>query len=215
MGTYNKYWFDAVILFALIGGLIYGRKSGLSTMLLPMLKWLAVVILCGTFYKDLGTPLASAMQIQPNLAFQVVYLVMGAIVVGIFSALKGALGEKLVGAALFGKAEFPLGAVAGAVQFVCVIFAALALLSSAYVTEDQLTEPVAGTQTSLAEKFSPASLQRGVFKASHSGPVLKAYLGQWLIAAQPPVQYETKKIEGMGRKLEKAVEEDLAAPAKK
>lgn len=215
MGTYNKYWFDAVMVFALIGGLIYGRKGGLSTVLLPMLKWLAVVILCGTFYKDLGSYMATSLQIQPNLAYVVVYLVLAGIVIGVFTAVKNALGEKLVGAAMFGKAEFPLGALAGAVQAVCVIFTGLALLCSAYVTEAELAEPVAGTQTTLAQKFSPASIQRGVFKVSNSGPVLKTYLGHWLIAAQPPVQYEAKKIEGFGRKMEKAIDEDLGGPAKK
>ncbi len=214
MESIGHYWFDVLIAIVVISGLVYGYKQGISVELVPMLKWITIVVVCGTFYKELGSELARSVQIQPNLAFVVVYLVMAGILMGIATAIKNAIGEKLVGAHVFGKAELPLGAIAGIIHFGCVIFVGLSLLSSAYVTEEELTGPPLPAESSLADHFSPANIQRGVFHQARSGQLLKGYLGQWLIAAQPPVQYETKKIEGFGRKMEKAVEEDLAAGAK-
>lgn len=214
MGTYNQYWFDAVMVIALVSGLLYGRKHGLSTELLPTLKWLAIVIVGGSFHRSLGSYLANSMQIQPNLAYVVVYLLLAAIVVGVFTMVKKALGEKLVGATMFGRAEFPIGALAGGLRFACVIFVALALLCSAYVPESELAATPDSASMTLTQKFSPANIQRGVFKKSHSGPFLKTYMGQWLIVGQPPVQYEQKKIEGLGKKMERAMEESTEGAPK-
>ena len=91
MEAIGHYWFDVLIAIVVITGIIYGTKRGISTELVPMLKWITIVVVCGTFYQDLGSTLATTAQLQPNLAYVVVYLVLTGILVGIFAAIKSAV----------------------------------------------------------------------------------------------------------------------------
>ena len=47
-------WFDLVVLLVLIAGLHYGRKRGMSEELLPLLKWICLVIGCSYIYRPVG-----------------------------------------------------------------------------------------------------------------------------------------------------------------
>ena len=44
-------WFDAVVLGMLIIGFFRGRKRGMSKELLPLLKWVSLVLVCGFWYQ--------------------------------------------------------------------------------------------------------------------------------------------------------------------
>ena len=44
-------WFDGVVAGMLIIGLFRGRKHGMSKELLPLLKWVSLVVVCGIFIR--------------------------------------------------------------------------------------------------------------------------------------------------------------------
>ena len=54
-------WFDLVFVAVLIFGLIRGRRNGLSRELLPMLQWIALVIVCGMGYPSIADILTTCM----------------------------------------------------------------------------------------------------------------------------------------------------------
>lgn len=209
-------WFDFLVIVVVIAGIILGRKNGFSTELIPTTKWLTIILLGGSLYAVLGNPFATSAQIQPNLAFVLAYLGLAALIAGAFHLLKMGAGQKLIGTDIFGRFESPLGLAATVVRFLCVLFFFLALLNARYTTDEE----VANWNTMQKEEFGSItfptvmSVQQDVFARSQTGRRCKYYLGNYLIKAQPPVKYEVKKIEGYGKKMERAAEEALEDPKK-
>lgn len=198
--------FDIVLLILIISGLLYGRKRGLSVELLPLLHWLTLVAVCGTLCEPIGAPIAALIEIQPNAAFAFVYLILAAAISYGFWTLSRTAGKGLPGSKCFGDAEFPLGAVAGAIRFVTILFAALALTSAQYIPEEDLAEPRFAFQTGENDGPDPAELHRSVFVRSWGGRWLKHNFSRWLIAAEPPVKYDAPIVEGYNKHMQRAIE---------
>ncbi|MCD6048621.1 MAG: hypothetical protein K0Q55_24 [Verrucomicrobia bacterium] len=198
--------FDIVILILIISGLLYGRKRGLSVELLPLAHWLTLVIVCGTFSEPIGAPIAALIEIQPNAAFVFVYLILAGAVTYGFWTLSRTVAKGLPGSKCFGEAEFPLGAVAAAIRFVTILFVGMALTSAQYIPEEDLAEPRFAFQTEENSFPDPAELHRGVFVRSWGGRWLKHNFGHWLIAAQPPVKYDSVIVDGYHKGMQRAVE---------
>lgn len=205
MGFIRYHWFDVVFLIIIVSGLLYGRKRGLSVELLPVANWIAIVVIGGIFAEPLGAPIASMIKIQPNAAFVFAYLFLAAGVTYVFWQIRQTVAKGLPGSDYFGAGEFPLGAAAAAIRFGCILFACLALLSAQYIPEEDLAEPVYA-YGQKEEGLQPADLHRSIFVRSWSGRWMKYSFGGWLLAARPPVQYDSVIVEGYDKNMQRAIE---------
>ncbi|MBI5772548.1 MAG: CvpA family protein [Verrucomicrobia bacterium] len=209
-------WFDLVALGALAAGVVMGLRRGLSEELFPLVQWLAIFLICGATYKVPGDLLASLGKIQPGFAYVACYLALAALMLGGFALLRRVVGLKLVERQAIGAWETPLGGVAGAGRCACILLMILALLNAKYVSpeeQERLRQPRTGSDAPAV--FAVESVQNDVFAGSRAGAFAQRSLGGLLITSSPPVGYFEKKIEGFGKKMERAVNEGIEAAEKK
>ena len=210
-------WFDLFVLVVVVVGIWSGRKHGFSTELLPLVQTVGAVIFCGMAYRQPGMALANWTRIQPNLAFVVVYCLLVVIFFAATNWLRGMLGQKVVGKDTFGNMEYYLGMVAGAARHFCFIVMLTALWNARYVTPEELAGSAALQRETLGSITLPtaSSIHEDILVHSLTGRQIRSRFPALLIATSPPVSYEEKKIEGMGRRMEKAIDEDLGTTDKK
>jgi hypothetical protein len=58
MGKMPFNWFDILVVVVLLLGAWRGRKHGMSQEFIPLLKWVALVLVCGLVYAPLAAALA-------------------------------------------------------------------------------------------------------------------------------------------------------------
>ena len=123
-------WFDAVVLGMLIIGLFRGRKRGMSKEILPLLKWVSLVLVCGFWYPMAAQLLVNTASLGqvPSCIFG--YLLLAFVVVLVFMFLKWLLASRLGENNLFGGGEYYLGMLSGMIRFACMLLAVLALLNA-------------------------------------------------------------------------------------
>jgi len=206
-------WFDWLVIAALAAGIWAGHKRGLSVELLDLAQWLAIVIGGAIFCRSVGDSLSHSWRISPSATYPFSYLFAAiAIKIG-FSLVSRALGHKPISKEYFGHAEVPLGMVAGAVRVGCMILVALALLNSKYVSPEEHEEWESEQRFSGGQARLPTivDLQETVFTRSRAGWIVKQNLSAILVPPVKPVEFEIEKIEGYGKKMEKAVDEGIDA----
>ncbi|MEW6304024.1 MAG: CvpA family protein [Verrucomicrobiota bacterium] len=210
-------WFDFVALLVIIAGGVVGKRRGLSMELIPLIKWLIIIQVCGRLNEPIGGPFARWAEINPSSGFVLVYLALLAVLTLVFYLIRVSVGEKLMMKDLFGQGEYYLGMVAGALRFGCILFVCLAVLNAKYITDEELDAMDRAQAETLGSIRLPTvgTVQRDVFRNSSAGRFAKHYFGSRLIAARPPAQYEKKKIEGLGKKMENAANEALETDTKK
>ncbi len=188
-------WFDAVAVVALIVGIKRGRTKGMSVELLPMLQWLATIFLCGKLYAPISRPIAGVLHLGFPSTYPLAYILIALVVAIVFVFLRRTIGEKMSGTDMFGRMEFYLGMLAGAVKFACFLVAALALLNSKYISEEQRTADAKAEKETYGSSFFPslASIQQDVFTHSFSGKLIKEKLSFLLIQplSLPPADSAT------------------------
>ena len=65
-------WFDGVVVGMLIIGLFRGRKQGMSKEVLPLLKWVSLVVVCGLWY-----PMAAQLLVNTASLSQLPSCILG------------------------------------------------------------------------------------------------------------------------------------------
>ena len=112
-----------------------------------------------------------------------------------FSAIKKATGGKLVGSNVFGRAEYYLGMIAGAIRFACIMMAALALLNAPYYSPQEIAKSRAYQVDLYGSAFFPGlgSAQQAVFKDSMLGSAIKHYADFMLISSTKAEQVGIKR----------------------
>jgi uncharacterized membrane protein required for colicin V production len=177
-------WFDVLVLVLLVVGALRGRKRGMSQELIPLLKWVTVVVVCGLFYRPVAQFFTQAMSTVSMLTASIAaYLTLGMVVAIIFAVLSRQLGGKIVGSDLFGKAEYYLGIVSGIVRFACMLIFGMALLNAREFTQKEIDDRNLFVRQNYDSDFFPAlyQIQNQVFRESFSGPVIYRGVGQLLI----------------------------------
>ena len=201
-------WFDLAVVAVVVAGTIVGRKKGISGELLPVFQWLAVVVVGALYYQPVGEFLAGYTNMPLLMAYRVTYLanILGHMLV--FGWFKRLVGEKLVAGDIFGKMEYYLGMVAGALRSACMLMAALALLHSRYTSPEQLASEAKAQRENFGSISFPTLglLQQTVFQHSASGRAVKKYLNEQLIVPTLPNQFAVKR-DGVARSRERAVDE--------
>jgi hypothetical protein len=178
-------WFDLMVVVVILLGIRQGRKNGMSVELTPMLQWLTIVVVGAVSYRPLGDMLADSSPMPHLFCYITVYILMAVVIKCFFSVLKKLGGGKLTGSDLFGRAEFYLGMVGGAVRFVCILLAGLALLNAPYYSAQEIASNRAYQEDMYGSTFFPglSAVQIQIFKESFLGGLLKKDAEFMLIAS--------------------------------
>ena len=185
--SFGAGWFDLVVAAILIFGLVQGRRHGMSGECLPTLQWAALVLLSALLCDPLGRWLYFTLNVDLIFGLILAYLVTAIAVIFAFSMIKRSVGEKLVGADLFGRLEYYLGMLAGMVRCVLVIVFLLALLNARLYSDADLAASARFQKDFEGIRFPTiGSIQQDVFKKSFSGKNLKRYAPFLLIRATAP-----------------------------
>ena len=181
-------WFDLLVVIVLMLGIRQGRKNGMSVELTPMLQWLVIVAVCAVTYRPLGDMLADSSPMSHLFCYITVYIIMAVMIKCTFSMLKKLGGGKLTGSDFFGRAEFYLGMFGGAVRFLCILLAALALLNAPYYSAQDIAKTKAYQEDMYGSTFFPglSAMQVQIFKESCLGGLLKNNAEFLLIASTKP-----------------------------
>ena len=181
-------WFDLLVVIVIMLGIRQGRKNGMSVELTPMLQWLVIVAVCAVSYRPLGDMLADSSPMSHLFCYITVYIIMAIMIKCTFSMLKKLGGGKLTGSDVFGRAEFYLGMCGGAVRFLCILLAALALLNAPYYSAQEIAKTKAYQVDMYGSTFFPglSVMQVQIFKESFLGGLLKNNAEFLLIASTKP-----------------------------
>ena len=80
-------WFDLLFVITLLVGVRMGRKHGMSEEILPVMKWLALLIGCALAYKPLGLIICNISPVFSTLNGYLIAYVAAAMVIGAYSRL--------------------------------------------------------------------------------------------------------------------------------
>jgi uncharacterized membrane protein required for colicin V production len=195
MANFQFNWFDVVVLGVLVAGAFRGRRRGMSQELIPLIKWLTLVLVCGFCYRPVAGIMAEYAKVFSMLTASITaYLTLALVIAIIFAVISRQLGGKIIGSDAFGKSEYYLGIVSGMVRFACLLVFGLSLLNARYYTQDEINARNRYVQKNYDNDFVPAlfQVQDQVFKESFAGPVIRQQLSSVLIA---PVKAENKKLQ--------------------
>lgn len=193
MAKFHFNWFDIAIVLVLVLGAFSGRKRGMSQELLPLLKWLTIIAVCGFFYRPVAEMITESTVSSLLSASYASYLGMALAVTLLFALITRQLGGKIVGSDMFGKSEYYLGIVSGMVRFACILIFGLSLLNARSFTQKEIEARNRYVQQNYSNDFFPAlfQVQDQVFKESLAGPVIHSQLGCVMIK---PVPAESKPL---------------------
>jgi uncharacterized membrane protein required for colicin V production len=187
-------WFDGAVLGMLIIGLFLGRKHGMSKEVLPLLKWVSLVVVCGLWYPMAAQLLVNTAALSRLASCILGYLLLAFVIFIVFMALKRLLAYRVAGNNLFGSSEYYLGMLSGMIRFACMLLAVLALLNAPFYTaadakkHDAYVKRWFGGGLYSGDFFpSLQTIQEQVFTKSFTGPYIKDYLGPLLIETAPPL----------------------------
>jgi|ERR1051325_4232833 uncharacterized membrane protein required for colicin V production len=180
--------FDFVLAAVLGVGLLRGRKHGMSEELLGLLKWLAVIVVCGCLYEPVGKWLAQESPFSLLSSYLIVYVTTALLVLGAFALVKHSLGGKLIGSDIFGQGEYYLGMGSGLIRYGCILVTLLAVLNARYFTPAEVNAMASFQKDVYGSEFFPTlhSAQATVFEKSLSGPLIRQYLSFLLITPTKP-----------------------------
>ena len=190
-------WFDVLVLVMLVAGIFRGRARGLSQELFTMLLWIVLIFACSLAYVPLGDALTSVAPLSKLFCYILCYLVVAGLLALLFIPIKRAMGQKLISADSFGKAEYYVGMPAGGVRFLCVLIAGLALLNARSYTKAEILADRKYQEDVYGSEFFPglSTLQTDVFANSLSGPYIKQYLDFLLITPTAPENKPLRRAE--------------------
>jgi len=181
--------FDAVLAVFLIVGLIRGRKRGMSEELLDVLQWLLIIVIGAMFYKPLGGLLADMAGLAKVYSYMICYAVITVLIKVIFSSIKKAVGEKLMGSDIFGAAEYYLGMGAGMLRYFCMILLVMSFFNCYYISKEEIARQLKAQVKELGSSFFPSmgEIRQMVLEDSFSGPFIHQYLEGELMEPTPYV----------------------------
>jgi uncharacterized membrane protein required for colicin V production len=193
MAKFQFNWFDIALVLFLVLGAFRGRKRGMSQELLPLMKWLALVAVCGFLYQPVAEMISSSTVSSLLSASYAAYLGLALVVTLVFVLISRQLGGKIVGSDMFGKSEYYLGILSGMVRFACILIFGLSLLNARSFTQKEIDARNRYVQQNYSNDFFPAlfQVQDQVFRESLAGPVIHSQLGCVMIK---PVPAESKPL---------------------
>lgn len=171
-------WFDFVTVIMLGAGIWVGRRRGMSAELLDLLVWSGVVGLGALTNPGFGRWLVVNVHFSTGTSYVLAYLLVMSTVLFLGFAVRRWIGAKLVSADTFGRMEYYLGMVAGAVRFLLMLLAVLAVLHGPYISQEELSKKIEAQRRDLGEIYFPpfGQIQRNIFKDSLTGRMVEKHL---------------------------------------
>ena len=202
-------WLDLIALALLVMALLRGKQRGMSEELLPLLKWLVILILGSQAYEIVGQLVHDVSGIDLAYCRVGFYLLQALVVSWAFNALKHAVGDKILTADAFGKSEFVLGMLGCALKYTCILLFCLALVHSIYTNEEKKAANAKMQQESFGNINFPtiATLKDDAFIRSFLGPYIERYAHNLLLQ---PVTPTGQRKETIGKKREKVLDEIIS-----
>jgi len=192
--------FDVVVILVLVGGIMRGRKHGMSEELFELLQWIAILFGCAAAYEWGGTIFGQFTSLFGRLTrYVMVYVATAVLIAAAFALVKRGLGGKLVGSDVFGRTEYYLGMASGVMRFCCILLVGLALLNARYFSPAEIRAMQKYTDDVYGSDYFPGlhSLQETVFEKSITGPYIRQYFGFLLIKPTEPDNKQFKQKEFM------------------
>lgn len=188
-------WFDLAIVVILLIGIQRGRKRGMSEELLPVMKWVCIVLVCGLLYSPIGQFISDSTVFSLLSSYIMAYITLALIIAILFAAVRKALGGKLLGSDIFGRGEYYLGMVAGLVRFFCILLVALAFINARGHTDAEIKAYERYEKDVYGNSFFPTMyrIQSEIFEHSMSGRFLRENLGILFIRSTLPEMKEIQR----------------------
>jgi|SRR5579862_3464331 len=176
--------FDVLLAMILVGGIVQGRKHGVSLELLGMVKWLTLVLVCAAVYGPAGNLISSTGVLDLLSCYLFAYLGAALMIFLLFSIIERKVAPKLTGSDIFGRGEYFLGMGSGMLRFACVMLVGLALLNARDFTPTELRKMERYQEDNYGSNIFPGlhSLQVAVFEKSLVGCFIKQDLSFLLIS---------------------------------
>ncbi|HWD94359.1 MAG TPA: CvpA family protein [Verrucomicrobiae bacterium] len=193
-------WFDIALLIVLALGLSRGRKHGMSTEIMLVIKWVAIILVGGLCYGVVGDVISDNTVFTRRSSYLMAYSCIAIFIAVAFLAIKKMAHGKLIGSDAFGSGEYYLGMIAGVVRYACILIFALAFLNAPLYTKAQIDEDLRFQNDVYGSDFFPKvyTLQQDVFQKSFVGPHIHDELGFLLIKSTPAEVKEMRKEHDVG-----------------
>lgn len=175
--------FDLLLAIVLVGGIVQGRKHGISLELLSLAKWLTLILLCAVLYQPAGALMVTAGFFDLLSCYLLAYLGIALLIFLSFSILERRLVPKLTGSDIFGRGEYFLGMGSGMLRVGCILLVGLALLNSREFSPAEVRALERYQEENYGSNIFPGlhSLQVAVFEHSLTGGWIKRQLSFLLI----------------------------------
>ena len=201
-------WFDLLLVVVLAAGVLRGRKRGMSEELLDVLQWLCIVVVGALLYASFGQTISDATRMGLAYGYVTAYLFIALLFKLLFTTIKRSVGEKLVHSDTFGRLEYYMGMLAGALRFFCVLLFCLSFLHVKYISDAERAATAKMQKDNFGSISFPTigSLQQTVFYESESGKFIRKHLRAQLM---DPVQNNRASGDTLGKWRQRSVEEVL------
>lgn len=183
LSGFSLAWFDLVAVALIFVGIFHGRKNGMSQELFNTMKWLAMLTLSALIYLPIGKLILRFIPIDPMYGYVGAYILSNVALKAIFVTVRKKVKDKMSDSDVFGRAEFPLGMVAGAFQYACMLVIFMAVMNAKYVDEDALKRQDARQKKALGENFFPSTgnIHRDILYGSITGLTVRSFFANQLI----------------------------------
>lgn len=188
MDTLNINAFDLFFFVIVVVGILRGKKRGISEELLDVAQWLAIVFVGAIAYRPVGTALVAYTKVPIMWGNIIAYIIIAAALFLLFNAIRRAVGEKLVHSDAFGRFEYYLGMLAGAVRFTCIVMFLISILHAKYTTPAERAAQKKMQQDNFGSITLPTleSLQESIFFESQVGSFIEKNIRWTMIEPVPP-----------------------------
>jgi len=195
LGDYQLGWFDLLVIALIVVGFYRGRKRGMSEEFPLLIQWVFIIGAGAFLYKPVGELVSDLTGMGKLFWFVMIYLVWAITVKTVVTWIVRSKGDKVNLADTFGKAEYPLGVIAGMFRFAFVIFFSLALLNARLYSTAELESMAKFQQYNFGNISLPTigSVQASVFHDSVVGKVVKDNMDIMLIKSTPPREVRARK----------------------
>jgi uncharacterized membrane protein required for colicin V production len=176
-------YIDLIIIALLVVGIFRGRKRGMSEELLTFVQWIVIVIGGCFVYQPLGNLIKLSAPLSTLACNVMAYVLFALLVKLLFTQIKRAVGEKVLGANFFGVTEYYLGMMAGMIRFACVILMTMALVNARLITAEERATTAKYQRRNFESVSFPTfgSIQQAILFESFAGTQVKEHLDFLLI----------------------------------
>ena len=210
LSNFTISWVDFAVVGIIAFGVTRGRKRGMSEELLDVIKWIAILVVAGTFYLPIAMFLSESSMFSLLSCSIASYTVIILAFFLVTSFIKRQIGDKMIGSDFFGAGEYYLGMAAGGVRYMCILLVALAFMNARYYSPEELHASKVYQEANYGSEFFPTfpGLQQEVFTRSLVGTSTRNYLNLVLIQPTAPEDKGLSRA-GVVRARESAVRETL------